>query len=383
VRICVWLVGLVLALSNAVAAGMGVGESPAAPEDSGWTPALPGWRYEFPRDHGPHRDFKTEWWYFTGSLRDSKSGKSFGYELTFFRQGIRPVPRNAAVDAISRFAVDDFKFAHFAISDLDGKKFHFDSKVTRGAFAEAGFGDPSAPDKPLAWIDDWSLTLQADGSWRIAARNAKMKVDFLLRPSKQPVIHGENGVSQKADGPGNASHYYSFTRMQTAGRMTVGENAFEMTGTTWFDHEWASNQLGKDQVGWDWFCFQFEDGSELMLYTLRQRDGSIDPNSSGTLVDANGDATHLRREDFSLQASRRWKSERTGGSYPIAWEISIPSRELVIRVSPRLDNQELALGVINYWEGAVSATGSRAGRALSGVGYMELTGYVEALGALK
>ncbi len=383
-RILIWRVaGLSLAFASVNAAGAGAGTSTGGGDDAGWTFATPGWKYEFPRDHGPHRNFKTEWWYFTGNLRDAKSGRAFGYELTFFRQGIRPAAGDPAPVGASRFAVEDFKFAHFAISEIDGKRFHFDSKVTRGAFGEAGFGDPSAAGQPLAWIDGWQLTPQADGSWRIAARTEKIEIDFLLRADKPPVVHGINGVSQKAEGARNASHYYSFPRLQTTGRLAVDGRGFMVTGTSWFDHEWASNQLGRDQVGWDWFCFQFDDGTELMLYTLRRRDGSIDPNSSGTLVDANGGTTHLRREDFALVAGKRWKSERTKGNYPIAWELSIPSLGLAVRVETPLADQELSLGVINYWEGAVRATGTRAGRALTGVGYMELTGYAEELSALK
>ena len=383
VRILLFLAIWSLAAASVQAAGAGAGVPAAGGEDMGWTAAAPGWNYEFPRDHGAHRNFKTEWWYFTGNLRDAKSRRAFGYELTFFRQGIRPPTFAAASAGASRFAVEDFKFAHFAISEVDGKKFHFDSKVTRGAFGEAGFGEPAVAGQPLAWIDDWRLIPQADGSWRIAARTKEIEIDFLMRPDKPLVVHGADGVSHKADGAGNASHYYSFPRLQTAGRLVVEGREFEVAGTSWFDHEWASNQLGKEQVGWDWFCFQFEDGTELMLYALRRRDGSIDPNSSGTLVDANGGTTHLRREDFTLTAGRRWQSNRTKGRYPIAWEIAVPSHGLAIRVEPALDDQELSLGVINYWEGAVRATGTRAGRAVAGVGYMELTGYAEELGALK
>lgn len=383
VRMLIYLTGWLLLAASAHAAGAGAASPAGGRDETGWTFATPGWNYEFPRDHGPHRNFKTEWWYFTGNLRDAKSGRTFGYELTFFRQGIRPPGPNPNPAGASRFAVDDFKFAHFAVSEIDGKRFHFDSKVTRGAFGEAGFGDPSAMGQRLAWIDDWNLTPQADGSWRIAARTDKFEIDFILRPIKAPVAHGADGVSQKADGVGNASHYYSFTRMETTGRLAVEGRGFDVSGTTWFDHEWASNQLGKEQVGWDWFCFQFDDGTELMLYALRRRDGTIDPNSSGTLVDANGGITHLRRADFSLAAGRHWQSDRTKGSYPVAWEISVPGRGLTIRVETPLDDQELSLGVINYWEGAVRATGTRAGRALTGVGYMELTGYAEELGALK
>lgn len=384
-RCFVFLVGWTLAISRVLGAGAGAGvPTAAAPDDSGWKNAAPGWKYEFPRDHGTHPGFKTEWWYFTGNLHDATTGRAFGYELTFFRQGIRPTARDVvAAEGASRFAVNDFKFAHFAISDPNGKQFHFDSKVTRGAFGEAGFGDPTVAGQPLAWIDDWQLTPQADGSWRIGARTGKLAIDFVLRSQKPAAIHGENGVSLKADGWGNASHYYSFTRMATMGRLSLEGRTFDVAGNSWFDHEWASNQLGKDQVGWDWFSFQFDDGTELMLYALRRRDGSIDPNSSGTLVDANGISTHLRREDFTLLPVKRWKSGRTGGNYPVAWELSIPREKFSLRIEPALEDQELSLGVINYWEGAVRALGTRAGRALTGTGYLELTGYAEELGALK
>ena len=384
VRMRLPVAGLILTLNVVAAAGIGETQPDAGSSKTGWTQAVPGWTYEFPRDHGSHRNFKTEWWYFTGNLREEKSGRTFGYQLTFFRQGIRPAAGDlTAAGKHSRFAVGDFKFAHFAISDLDGKKFHFDSKVTRGAFAEAGFGDASESGRPLVWIDDWKLTPQSDGSWRITARNATMELTLNLRAAKSPVIHGENGVSQKADGAGNASHYYSFTRLETSGRISVDGAIREVAGTSWFDHEWASNQLGANQVGWDWFCFQFDDGTELMLYLMRQRDGSIDPNSSGTLVDANGKTTHLQRSDFSLKAERLWTSVRTGGRYPVAWNLEIPAQQIALQILPRLEDQELALGAITYWEGAVGATGMRAGRALTGVGYMELTGYAEELGALK
>lgn len=346
-----------------------------------WQPAKAGWQYEFPRDHGVHRAFKTEWWYFTGNVRDVKSGRAFGFELTFFRQGIRPPgpPRPGA----SRFAVDDFKFAHFAISDLEGKKFHFESKISRGAFGEAGFGDSAQAGEALAWIDDWRLTPQADGTWRIEARTKTLELDLTLRSTKPPVIHGTDGVSVKSAGTGNASHYYSFTRLETRGRLSVEGRAAEVAGTSWFDHEWASSQLDAGQIGWDWISLQFEDGSELMLYALRRRDGSIDPASSGTLVAADGTPRHLPRTALQLRPGRTWKSRVTGGNYPLEWEVEIPGETLSLRLRPRFDGQEMALGVINYWEGAVEAAGTRAGRAVRAVGYLELTGYAGELKSLR
>lgn len=358
---------------------LAVGALPAG-ESGEWRQAKAGWQYEFPRDHGAHREFKTEWWYFTGNMRD-QAGRAFGYELTFFRQGVRPPgpPREGA----SRFAVDDFKFAHFAITEIDGRRFHYDSKISRGAFAEAGFGDPAQPGERLAWIDDWHLTPQADGSWRIAAKTKTFELDLTLRPAKAPVIHGVDGVSVKSAGTGSASHYYSFTRLETRGRLAVEGRAAEVEGLSWFDHEWASSQLDQQQVGWDWFSLQFEDGSELMLYALRRRDGSIDPASSGTLVDANGTTRHLTRAEIEFRPGRLWTSPKTKGRYPLEWAIRLPSLDLTLQIVPQQDAQEMALGLINYWEGAIRVTGSRGAAAVRGTGYLELTGYAGELKSLR
>jgi predicted secreted hydrolase len=358
----------------------------------GWQLALPGWVYAFPRDHAVHTDFKTEWWYFTGHLQDA-AGHAYGYELTFFREGVLPPGSNAGVaqpgEPRSRFVQNDFKFAHFAISDLAGGKFYFAQKTSRGAFGEAGFGGGSGgADGRLAWLDNWSLTPQADGAWRITARlqtPVPLAIDLRVVPTKPPVIEGAEGISRKAAGAGNASHYYSFTRLTTTGTLTKGADGAgqPVHGQSWFDHEWASNQLAADQVGWDWFCCQFDDNTELMLYAMRRRDGSVDPASSGTLIDANGGTTYLARSDFSLRPLKTWHSSATGADYPIQWQVNIPSRQLALTVQPRLKDQELALPDISYWEGATGIIGTRAGRAITGEGYMELTGYTGALKGLQ
>jgi predicted secreted hydrolase len=361
---------------------------------TGWQVALPGWVYAFPRDHAVHPDFKTEWWYFTGNLQDA-AGHAYGYELTFFREGVLPPGSSVAIgqpgEPRSRFVQNDFKFAHFAISDLSRGKFYFAQKTSRGAFGEAGFsGEPGTgmADGRLAWLDNWSLTPQADGAWRIVARTqtpAPLAIDLRVVPTKTPVIEGAEGISRKAAGAGNASHYYSFTRLATTGTLTAGADGARQPvhGQSWFDHEWASNQLAPDQVGWDWFCCQFDDNTELMLYAMRRRDGSVDPASSGTLIDANGGTTYLARSDFSLRPLKTWHSPATQANYPIQWQVSIPSRQLALTVQPRLQDQELALPDISYWEGATSINGTRAGRAITGEGYMELTGYTGALKGLQ
>ena len=372
------------------------GQAQEKPSATDWSLAVPGWLYRFPADHAWHPDYKTEWWYFTGNLQ-TDAGKSYGYELTFFRQGTVPPDRLASLFQVgqphSRFVQGDFKFAHFAVSDLDGHHFYFTERTMRGAFGEAGFGpapsdDPAVPREPLAWLEDWRLAPQPDGAWRITAHAASptlMSIDFQLRPAKPPVIHGAEGVSQKAAGLGNASHYYSFTRLETTGTMALGENAAatNIHGDSWFDHEWASNQLAGDQVGWDWFCFQFDDRTELMLYAMRRRDGSVDPVSAGTFVDAAGKSVHLNREDFRLEPTRTWKSKQTDATYPVAWQVNIPGLQLAFALEPALDDQELVLPPISYWEGATRVTGQRAGKAVSGKGYMELTGYAGALKGLQ
>jgi predicted secreted hydrolase len=333
-----------------------------------WKTAEPGWQYEFPRDHHAHRDFKTEWWYFTGNVFDN-DGRRFGYELTFFRQGIGP---HADRDPnSSRFIVEDLKFAHFALTDVSKRRFRFEQKTSRGAFGEAGFDDG----KRLAWIDNWTLASNGDNTFDLMAANQNGAIHLHLRAAKAPVVHGENGVSVKATASGHASHYYSIPRLQTTGELLVDGKSHPFRGESWFDHEWATGQLAPDQIGWNWLCVQFDDGTELMLYQMRLRNGGIDPVSNGTLVAANGAAAFLPSRAFIMTPVRRWKSKASGGDYPIEWRIEIPEQELSLSVTPVLDDQELALNQLTYWEGAIDISGKRAGRAIGGRGYLELTGY--------
>ena len=341
-----------------------------------WRVALPGWQYEFPRDHRIHADFKTEWWYFTGRLTDEKGG-IFGYQLTFFRQGLRP-PADRAGET-SRFIVDDLKFAHFAVSDIGAQRFHFQQKLSRGAFAEAGFG----VENNLAWIDDWSLELQPDGTLTLRARSDKAALELRLASTKPWIIHGENGVSQKAEGEGRASHYFSGTRLATTGTLSLGGGSLRVSGESWLDREWATNQLTAEQVGWNWFSIQLDDGSELMLYQMRTRAGGLDPNSSGTFVARDGSTQHLRREDYELTPLQSWTSKETGGRYPVAWQLTVPKLGMQLHIETPLAAQELVLKPIAYWEGLIEVNGTRAGAKVRGHGYMEMTGYAGALVGLS
>ena len=337
-----------------------------------WRIAEPGWRYAFPRDHHPHPDFKTEWWYFTGNLTD-ESGRRFGYELTFFRQGIRPP--NERRGTTSRFIVDDLKFAHFTVTDAAGKAFLFHEKASRGSFGDAGFDQGDR----LAWVDRWSLQMKSDGSFDLAAKATDAEIRLHLVPQKPPVVHGHYGISRKAQGAGHASHYYSITRLKTSGDVRVRREQFAVAGQSWFDHEWATNQLAPGQAGWDWLSVQFEDKTELMLYQMRLTNGKADPASSGTLVRADGSSVALTSGDFQMTPISFWKSTRTKANYPIAWRMAVPKAQLEVVIGPVLENQELVFSPLIYWEGAFDLVGTRAGEAIRGHGYLELTGYAGAL----
>ncbi len=340
-----------------------------------WTAAAPGWPFEFPADHLPHPAFKTEWWYFTGNLTDER-GRRFGYQATFFRQGLRPLGSRAGTS--SDLLVNDFPFAHFSVSDPDGKRFVFEQKVSRGIFGDAGFYRSDF----LAWIDDWALRMDGD-RFRINAANGGTSVSLAMSSAKPWTVHGVDGVSQKAAGAGHASHYYSGTRMTTSGTMTMDGKPFAVTGLSWFDHEWATNQLTDDQAGWDWFGIQLSDGADLMLYAMRLRGGGTSPESSGTIAGQGSESAHLARKDYRLTPTEYWTSKKTGARYPVAWRIEAPGSGIDLKVSTPLKNQELALGTITYWEGAIDVEGTHGGVAVTGRGYMELTGYAGPLSALS
>jgi predicted secreted hydrolase len=342
----------------------------AAPSATGqsWTPALPGWTYAFPRDHRNHPDFKTEWWYFTGNLADS-AGNPFGFQLTFFRQGISPSPPQTT----SRFVTANIQFAHFALSDPTTRRFRFFHEISRGAYGEAGFDD----DGPrLAWIHGWECTLVGEHSFHLKAASGDTAIDLLLEAEKEPVFHGADGVSQKSEGPGRASHYYSLTRMRASGMLTLGGRRHEVAGLAWFDHEWATNQLDDHQTGWDWFSLHLDDGSDLMIFQIRTTSGTRDPHSAGTHVAANGSVTPIGNDAFRLEPSGRpWKSPATGGKYPVAWNLAIPSLDLELAITAAFNAQELTPDPIAYWEGAIRAKGSVLGQPVTGSGYLEMTGY--------
>ncbi len=323
--------------------------------------------FTFPADHGPHPDFRNEWWYLTGNL-DGQNGERFGFELTIFRFLLAPQQNR---QQISRWQSDQVYIGHFAITDEKNEQFHVAERFSRGSMGLAG-----ARAEPFrVWVEDWSITASPDEelSWRIQAREKDISLDLNLTPRKPPVLNGQNGLSQKSTEPGNASYYYSVSRLRTEGRLQLGSQQFAVTGSSWLDREWSSSAFSKDQAGWDWFALQLDDGSDLMFYQLRRKDGSKDPLSAGTWIDDSGDSHYLDADEVQIEITDYWDSP-LGGRYPSAWQLKLPNLDLQLDVEPVIKNQELN-ATVRYWEGAVDVRGKRNGKKLRGRGYVELTGY--------
>jgi predicted secreted hydrolase len=335
--------------------------------------AIPGYRYSFPHDYFNHPEFQTEWWYYTGNLQ-SADGHRFGFELTFFRQGI---DRNASRDL--SWDVHDLYLAHLALSDLSGGRFYHIERTNRAGPGLAGVDEANQ----RIWNGNWQIQWK-DFDQLLQAVADNFELRLTLHPEKAPVIHGQNGVSQKAAGAGQASHYISLTRVDTKGRITLNNKQFELAGLSWMDHEFFTHQLTSEQTGWDWLSIQLQDRSELMLFQIHRKDGSTDPYSAGTYVDPKGRTTHLRKDDFVLQpASETWKSPQSQATYPMSWKISIPKLQLALDAKTQLPSQELASAssfAPTYWEGAVDLTGEHAGVKIAGSGYLEMTGYATPTG---
>ena len=346
---------------------LSVAESLGGETAAGFARALEPRLFQFPRDHGPHPEFKTEWWYYTGNLK-SKSGRRFGYQLTFFRIALRP----QAQPRSSKWATNQVYMAHFALSDPDARQFHYFERFSRGAQGLAG-----AEAEPFkVWLENWSATSRSAQSlpMQLSAAADKVSIDLQLDSAKPIVLQGDAGLSQKSTEPGNASYYYSLTRMPTVGHISIKGESVAVTGASWLDREWSTSALGKDQVGWDWFSLQLSDGRELMYYQLRLKNGNADPLSSGVLVAANGSSQGIRTDDLEIEVLDHWRSPQSGSRYPARWRLQLAAQQLDLEIVPLLADQELQTSV-RYWEGAVAVRGHSASGPIQGYGYVELTGY--------
>lgn len=334
--------------------------------NKGYSRAIAPRELRFPGDHGPHEDFRSEWWYFTGNLTTA-GGRQFGYQFTLFRNALAPgMPARQ-----SSWATRQVYMAHFAVTDPVNKAFLAHERFSRGAVGLAGV--QTLPFR--AWLEDWEIRGGDDPPpFQLRAAEGGTSIELELLPAKSVVLNGNGGLSQKGLEEGNASYYYSYTRMPTRGTITVGYKTFDVQGSSWLDREWSTSALEEGQIGWDWFALQLSDGRDLMVYRLRRADGTSDEHSSGTLVGADGSAQSLGSRDFVIEPLATWTSTATGIEYPSRWRLIVPEAQIDLQVTPLLANQEINL-TFRYWEGAVSVQGSSQGAAVSGRGYVELTGY--------
>lgn len=325
--------------------------------------------FVFPLDHGPHPEFRTEWWYLTGNL-DDEEGRHYGFQLTFFRFGLNPTVSQRE----SAWAARDIYLGHFALTDVGARRMTSFERIGRDALSLAGAS--STPFK--VWIDDWRIESTGDTLFPLSLHASQdgYSLTLTLKQDKPLVLQGNRGMSQKSAAPGNASYYYSFTRLPASGSLKVNDGKSQpVSGQAWMDREWSTSALADDQVGWDWFSIQLDDQSELMFYQLRRQDGSVDPSSAGTSVNPDGETYQLGAQDVVLEPIDFWTNSR-GISYPVRWRVEVPGESLTLELDAYVLDQELDHSV-RYWEGAMSVHGMRANQPVAGNGYLEMTGYGE------
>lgn len=374
---CATTLALLAAVSCAASAGaLPASRQPADAESArGYAQALAPKRLVFPGDLGPHPDFRQEWWYLTGNL-DSASGERFGFELTFFRFAIAP-PGSRAVAQSSPWRTRQIYLGHFAVTDVARHRFRYAVKASRGALGLAG-----AQAKPFrVWVDDWRIAADPDleAEWHVRAAGSGYALSLTARPLLPPIANGERGLSRKSGEPGDATYYYSIPRVAVQGTLVRDGQALPVGGLAWLDREWGSGSLGPQETGWEWFGLQFADGSCLMFYSLRDRDGAQDPFSAGTWVDPSGRPRALGHDAVRVEVLKHW-TDAGGVRYPSRWRLLVPPLALALEVQPVLANQELVTAP-RYWEGAVNVAGTRAGKPIGGRGYVELAGYARAVAA--
>lgn len=329
----------------------------------------------FPADHGPHADYRTEWWYYTGNLTGADQ-RRYGFQLTFFRTRLKPPSaRRDWPEPASPWRSDQIYLAHAAVSDLSGRRHLQDERMTRPVLDLAG-----AEHAQGAWkihLGTWQTRIAPD-LHQLQADTKDFTLFLDLVPGKPPVLHGAAGYSRKGQTAERASCYYSFTRLQAAGELTLDGTRHKVTGTAWMDHEFSTAPLQPGITGWDWFSLQLSDQTEIMIFLLRQPDGSLNPATSGTYVPPTGDPQHLREKDLQVTPTDFWTSPHSGARYPIGWRIVIDALHCDLTVTANLPDQEMrtprSTDVV-YWEGSVRAQGSKEGQKVEGLGYVELTGY--------
>ncbi len=381
--------GIWLRAPRAAAPAWTVAELLGGAADAGYLRALAPPRLEFPRDHGAHPGFRSEWWYVTGNLADEQQ-RRYGFQLTFFRVALAPPRASHAPESQGESSAPAAWLAHFALTDAAGARFHAHERSSGAALGLAGARAASELEGWSVWLEDWRLGARAPDSpvLELVARERGLALELELEPLRPLALHGEGGLSRKGPEPGNASIYYAQTRYAARGSVELAGERRALAGEAWLDREWSTSALGVGLAGWDWFALQLADGSELMLYELRRTDGLRGAFSQGAWMSparATGAPASARERaepsralaaaDFSIEVQERWRSPRTGTLYPARWRVDVPSLGLALELRPLLADQELDLSV-RYWEGAIEAFDAVSG-ALRGRGYAELTGYGE------
>ena len=322
----------------------------------------------FPLDFGAHPDFRTEWWYYTGNL-ETPQGQHFGFELTIFRVGLQPPTTPLPND--SAWSSREIYFAHFAVSDIRDDRFYAFQRYSR-----PGPGLAGAQANPYhIWLEDWSITERQKGVYQLQAEQEKVALHLTLTDERGVVLHGEAGYSRKGREASNASYYYSQPRLRANGSVDIDGATYQVSGLAWNDHEFSTGVLDPNQIGWDWFSLQFEDGSALMLFQLRQRGGGISDSASGTFIPAVGQPESLHKSDFQITILDQWRSPHTQGVYPAVWQIQLHQPNCQLQARPWMSDQEINFPPTTYWEGAVHFEGTCQGKSVRGNGYIELTGY--------
>jgi len=340
---------------------------------TGFAKALGPRDWQFPADYGPHNDFQSEWWYYTGNL-EMETGRHFGFQFTIFRRGVAAIDP----DSPSEWRTNQAYLAHFTITDVQGEQFYEAELISRGS---AGLAGAAIDPVYRVWLDDWQiLALNSEATLTtIRAASKDFAINLQLEQIKPPALHGDNGLSAKGSEPGNASYYYSLPRLLTEGTLTIGGDSYSVSGAAWMDHEFGTSSYGAEMQGWDWFGLHLDDARELMLGQIRRKQGGIDPAYEGLLINEDGTTRRLASSDFTITPTGSWISPHTGAEYPSGWDIVVNIGEanpLHLILTPLLTDQELHKG-ITYWEGAVQISGD-----VTGYGYAELTGYKQAMGGL-
>jgi len=326
--------------------------------------------FTFPEDYAAHSEYLTEWWYYTGNLK-TEEGRHFGYQLTFFR---RAIPTDIPEKRASDWATNQIYLAHFAITDTQSNSHLVTDQIARNANNLAGTSiDPYF----YIWLNNWQIRQTDENTFMMKADADNFGLELLLENSKPEVLHGDRGLSQKGEQIGNASYYFSQTRLDTNGRLRIDDQWFEVSGFSWMDHEFGTSTLGANQVGWDWFSMQLDNQTEMMLFQIRNEDKTVSQFSSGTFIGQNGETTYLSNKEFAIEVIDTWKNP-TGSEYPIKWSVRIEKLGLELEVVPVIKDQEMDL-FFQYWEGAVFISGTMNGEIIEGFGYVELTGYAQSM----